>query len=80
MTYVLRYDMLNTNMVILSISESASEGQALDPVTSRTDGLRILAKIIARHILADSWGKTTSGVDKKSMASHCRRNGSENIR
>jgi len=71
--------MLKTNMVIPSISESASEGQALDPVTSRTDGLRILAKIIARHILADSWGKTTSGVDKKSTAGHYRGNSSEDL-
>ena len=61
------------------LSHSDRTSRDFSRVGCPQDGLRILAKLIARHILADSWGKTTSGVDKKSTAGHYRGNSSEDL-
>lgn len=71
--------MLRIVMVISSIGEPLSEGQARGYITSRVDGLRVVARIIARHILAERQGKTTSKADKKSTATHCQESDNENI-
>jgi len=51
-----------------NINESESESQASGQVPSRTAGLRVLARLIARHILAERWGNSLPEDAKKSMA------------
>ena len=53
---------------ISNINESVPGSQARGQVPGRTTGLRVLAKIIARHILAERRGNSVSKDTKKSAA------------
>ncbi len=79
LTTVVDYDIFRIVMATNSIDEPLSEGQARGYMTSRVDGLRVVARIIARHILAERQGKTTSKANKNSMTSRCQRRGSEDL-
>lgn len=70
---------LGMSIDITNINESVPESQARGQVTGRTDGLRVLAKIIGRHILAERRGNSVSEDTKKSAARRYHRSDLEDL-
>lgn len=75
------YDILEIGMSIdiTIVNEPLSESQGCGEVTSRTAGLRVLARLIGKHILAERWGNSVSEDTKKSAARRYHRSDLEDL-